>query len=219
MNVHGPGGRTTTPPASQLVANRAPHASFAFGSLDLVSPSEVAMTRSRPSRSARWCPSGALPPSASSTPLFAQRSDRATISGVVSDPQGSPCRAPLSPSRTKRRAWRRPHHQRGGRVHEPSARPGPLHGVGRSQRVQEVAVTSGIRAAGRRRAPPRRDAAGRRADRIGRGRRRVPGSSETRPDVSHTVNEKYYRDLPIVTRLPTCAWPRPCCRCNPATCR
>ena len=42
--------------------------------------------------------------------------------------------------------------------------------------------------------------AGRRADRDrSRSRPSNGGLSDTRPDVSHTVNEKYYRDLPIVT--------------------
>ena len=133
------------------------------------------------------------------SPLLAQRADRATISGVVTDEQGAPragcdrhdqatrtppSRRPSSPTTrasTARRRWC-----------------WDATRVRRSRRLQE-AVTTGIAAPGRRSGAPRRDDAGRRRHRNVEVTSADEGLADTRPDVSHTVNEKYYRDLPIVT--------------------
>jgi len=133
-----------------------------------------------------------------SGPALAQRSDRATISGVVTDPQGSPV-----PGATVT-----VHNQETGvdtvRVtNEAGAYTTPPLVLGRYQVTVDLqgfkkALSSEMLLQGGD--AVRYDV----ALQVGALTETVEvksseGLSDTRPDVSHTVDERYYRDLPIVT--------------------
>jgi hypothetical protein len=133
-----------------------------------------------------------------SSPLLAQRSDRATISGVVTDPQGS-----AVPGATVT-----VHNQETGvdtvRItNEAGAYTTPPLVLGRYVVTVQLegfnsAVSSEIVLQGGD--AFRHDVTlqvGALSETV--EVKSASGLSDTRPDVSHTVNEKYYRDLPIVT--------------------
>jgi hypothetical protein len=134
----------------------------------------------------------------SSSPLLAQRSDRATISGVVTDAQDSPI-----PGATVT-----VHNEETGvdtiRVtNTAGAYTTPPLVLGRYTVTVDLTgfkktVTSGILLQGGD--AIRHDV----SLQVGGLTESVEvksaqGLNDTRPDVSHTVNEKYYRDLPIIT--------------------
>ena len=132
------------------------------------------------------------------TPLLAQRADRATISGVVSDPQGAAVPGATVTIRNEATGVNTVHV-----TNAAGAYTSPPLVLGRYSVTVDLsgfkkAVSSGILLEG--------------GDQVRQDMilqvggltesvevRSSGGLDETRPDVSHTVNEKYYRDLPIVT--------------------
>ncbi len=133
-----------------------------------------------------------------SSPLLAQRSDRATISGVVTDPQGSPV-----PGATVT-----VHNQDTGVdsnlvTNDAGAYNTPPLILGRYVVTVDLegfkrAVSSEILLQGGD--AFRQDVAlqvGALSETV--EVKSASGLSDTRPDVSHTVDQKYYADLPIVT--------------------
>jgi len=134
-----------------------------------------------------------------SSPLLAQRSDRATISGVVTDEQGSA--VPGATVTVRNEATGVDTVQA---TNAAGAYTTPPLVLGRYSVTVDLqgfkkSVTTGI---------PLEGGAAIRHDvtlQVGALTETVEvvseegGLSETRPDVSHTVNEKYYRDLPIIT--------------------
>ena len=134
----------------------------------------------------------------SSSPLFAQRSDRATISGVVSDAQGSPVPGATVTIKNEETGVETAH-----TTNEAGAYNSPPLVLGRYTVTVDLSgfkksVTSGILLQGgdafRIDVTLEVGALTESVEVIG-----ASGLSETRPDVSHTVNEKYYHDLPIVS--------------------
>ena len=132
------------------------------------------------------------------TPLLAQRADRATISGVVSDPQGAAVPGATVTIRNEATGVNTVHV-----TNAAGAYTSPPLVLGRYSVTVDLsgfkkAVSSGILLEG--------------GDQVRQDMilqvggltesvevRSSGGLDDTRPDVSHTVNEKYYRDLPIVT--------------------
>src|SRR5215204_6669488 len=132
------------------------------------------------------------------TPLLAQRADRATISGVVTDPQGAAVPGATVTIRNEATGVRTVQV-----TNAAGAYTSPPLVLGRYSVTVDLtgfkkAVSSGILLEG--------------GDQVRQDMilqvggltesvevRSSSGLDETRPDVSHTVNEKYYRDLPIVT--------------------
>ena len=132
------------------------------------------------------------------TPLLAQRADRATISGVVTDPQGAAVPGATVTIRNEATGVNTVHV-----TNAAGAYTSPPLVLGRYSVTVDLsgfkkAVSSGILLEG--------------GDQVRQDMilqvggltesvevRSSGGLDETRPDVSHTVNEKYYRDLPIVT--------------------
>jgi len=134
----------------------------------------------------------------SNSPLFAQRSDRATISGVVSDPQGSPVPGATVTVKNEDTGVETVH-----TTNESGAYTSPPLVLGRYSVSVDLsgfkkAVTSGVVLQGgdalRLDVTLQVGALTESVEVVG-----ASGLSETRPDVSHTVNEKYYKDLPIVS--------------------
>jgi len=133
-----------------------------------------------------------------SSPLLAQRSDRATVSGVVTDPQGSPV-----PGATVT-----VHNQDTGVdttlvTNSAGAYNTPPLVLGRYVVTVDLegfkkAVSSEIVLEG---GDAFRHDVGLQVGALSETVevKSASGLSDTRPDVSHTVNEKYYADLPIVT--------------------
>lgn len=133
------------------------------------------------------------------SPLYAQRSDRATISGVVMDEQGSPVPGATVTIRNE---------DTGVETVQVSNAAGaytsPPLVLGRYTVTVDLegfkrSVTTGILLQGGD--AIRHDV----TMQVGALTETVEvvategGLADTRPDVSHTVNERYYRDLPIVT--------------------
>ena len=125
-------------------------------------------------------------------------SDRIGPSSAASSPtlRAAECPVRRSPSATRNGRQHRSS-KCGGSVYELTAGPGSLFGHGRSHRVQE---------SGELRYSPGGGDSIRQDFTLQVGGltesvevRSSSGLDETRPDVSHTVNEKYYRDLPIIT--------------------
>lgn len=133
------------------------------------------------------------------TPLLAQRADRATISGVVSDDQGAPVPGATVTIKNEETAV-----ETVLITNDAGAYSSPLLVLGRYTVTVDLAgfkksVTTGLQLQGGDQI--RRDV----AMQVGAVTETIEvtstneGLHDTRPDVSHTVNEKYYRDLPIVT--------------------
>ena len=133
------------------------------------------------------------------TPLLAQRADRATISGVVSDEQGAPVPGATVTIKNEETAV-----ETVLITNDAGAYSSPPLVLGRYSVSVDLtgfkkSVTTGILLQGGDQI--RRDV----AMQVGALTETIEvtstneGLSDTRPDVSHTVNEKYYRDLPIVT--------------------
>ena len=155
------------------------------------------------------------------SPLLAQRSDRAIISGVVTDAQGAavPGRHGHHPQRRHGRRDRPGHQRRRAPTRSAAAGARPLHGHRRSPGLQEGGRARRILLAGRR----RRSVTTSRC-RSARSPRRsrssaASGLDDTTPDVSHTVDEKVLPRAADRHRRATCGSPNRCCRCSPATCR
>src|SRR5215218_7171134 len=134
----------------------------------------------------------------SNSPLFAQRSDRATISGVVTDPQGSAVPGATVTIKNEETGVETTH-----TTNEAGAYNSPPLVLGRYSVSVDLsgfkkAVTSGVVLQGgdalRIDVTLQVGALTESVEVVG-----ASGLSETRPDVSHTVNEKYYKDLPIVS--------------------
>jgi len=134
----------------------------------------------------------------SNSPLFAQRSDRATISGVVTDPQGSPVPGATVAIKNEETGVETVH-----TTNEAGAYTSPPLVLGRYSVSVDLSgfkksLTSGILLQGgdalRLDVTLQVGALTESVEVVG-----ASGLSETRPDVSHTVNEKYYKDLPIVS--------------------
>lgn len=136
---------------------------------------------------------------ATAPPAFAQRSDRATISGVVTDAQGA-----AIPGATVTIKNEQTGVETSAVTNDAGAYTVPPLVLGRYSVTVDLqgfkkAVTSGILLQGGD--TIRHDV----ALQVGTMQEVVEvvsqegGLSDTRPDVSHTVNEKYYRELPIVT--------------------
>src|SRR6188508_502309 len=131
------------------------------------------------------------------SPLLAQRSDRATISGVVTDPQGAGVPGATVTVRNEETGVSvvLVTNTAGAYTSSPLVL-GP-YSVTVDLTGFKKAVSSGIRLEGGD--SIRQDF----TLQVGGLTESVEvtssGLSETRPDVSHTVNEKYYRDLPIIT--------------------
>jgi hypothetical protein len=134
----------------------------------------------------------------SSNLLYAQRSDRATISGVVTDAQGSPVPGATVTVKNEETGVEtvRPTNEAGAYTTPPLV-------LGRYTVTVDLSgfkksVTSGIVLQGgdalRLDATLEVGALTESVEVVG-----ASGLSDTRPDVSHTVNEKYYKDLPIVS--------------------
>ena len=134
----------------------------------------------------------------SSGPLFAQRADRATISGVVLDPQGSGVPGATVTVRNEDTGV-----DTVLVTNNAGAYTSPPLVLGRYTVTVDLsgfkkAVSSEIRLQGGD--AIRHDVTlqvGELTESI--EVRSTSGLSDTRPDVAHTVNEKYYRELPIVT--------------------
>jgi hypothetical protein len=134
-----------------------------------------------------------------STPMLAQRADRATISGVVTDPQGSAVPGATVTVRNEGTGVESVLVTNAAGAY--SAPPLVLgtYSVTVDLTGFKKAVTSGILLQGGDQV--RHDV----TMQVGSLTETVEvqgetgGLSDTRPDVAHTVNEKYYRDLPIVT--------------------
>jgi len=136
---------------------------------------------------------------ATAPPAFAQRSDRATISGVITDAQGAPVPGATVTIKSEETAV-----ETVAVTNESGAYTVPPLVLGKYTVTVDLqgfkkAVTSGILLQGGE--SIRHDV----ALQVGTMQEVVEvvstegGLSDTRPDVSHTVNEKYYRELPIVT--------------------
>ena len=134
----------------------------------------------------------------SSSPAFAQRSDRATLSGVVTDAQGSAVPGATVSIKNEETGVETTH-----TTNEAGAYNSPPLVLGRYTVAVDLAgfkksVTSGILLQGgdalRIDVTLQVGALTESVEVVG-----ASGLTETRPDVSHTVNEKYYRDLPIVS--------------------
>ena len=131
-------------------------------------------------------------------PLLAQRADRATISGVVTDPQGAAVPGATVTIRNEATGVNTVHV-----TNAAGAYTSPPLVLGRYSVTVDLsgfkkAVSSSILLEG--------------GDQVRQDMilqvggltesvevRSSGGLDDTRPDVSHTVNEKYYRDLPIIT--------------------
>jgi hypothetical protein len=133
----------------------------------------------------------------SSTPLLAQRSDRGTISGVVSDTQGSAVPGATVTVRNEDTGVETvlTTNSAGAYATNPLVL-GRLLGQGQRQRLQDVGDL-GIRS--RAATPLRHDVKLDVGDIAETVEVTAADSYSTRPDVSHKVDEKYYHDLPVVT--------------------
>lgn len=131
------------------------------------------------------------------SPLLAQRSDRATISGVVTDPQGAGVPGATVTIRNDQTGVSSVLVTNTAGAYTSSPLVLGAYSVTVDLTGFKKAVSSGIRLEGGD--SIRQDF----TLQVGGLTESVEvissGLSETRPDVSHTVNEKYYRDLPIIT--------------------
>jgi Carboxypeptidase regulatory-like domain len=134
----------------------------------------------------------------SSTPLLAQRSDRAVISGVVTDAQGSGVPGATVTVRNEETGVEAVFVTNTSGVYTTPPLVLGRYSVAVDLTGFKRSMTSGILLQGGDQV--RHDVTlqvGALTETV-----EVTGSSglnDTRPDVSHTVNEKYYRELPIVT--------------------
>jgi hypothetical protein len=135
----------------------------------------------------------------SSSPLLAQRADRATISGVVSDAQGSAVPGATVTVRNEATGVESVLVTNPAGAYTTTPLVLGTYSVTVDLTGFKKAVTSGILLQGGDQV--RHDV----TMQVGSLTETVEvtgetgGLSDTRPDVAHTVNEKYYRDLPIVT--------------------
>ena len=134
-----------------------------------------------------------------SAPVLAQRSDRATLSGVVVDEQGAPVPGASVTVRNEQTGVESVHVTNAAGAYATPPLVLGAYTVSVDLEGFKRAVTSGIRLEGG--GAIRHDV----TLQVGALTETVEvvstegGLSDTRPDVSHTVNEKYYRELPIVT--------------------
>ncbi len=134
-----------------------------------------------------------------SSPLFAQRADRATVSGVVSDPQGSAVPGATVTVRNEGTGIESVMVTNAAGAYATPPLVLGTYSVSVDLTGFKKSVTSGILLQGgdqvRHDVTMQVGALTETVEVTGQ----TGGLSDTRPDVAHTVNEKYYRDLPIVT--------------------
>jgi hypothetical protein len=133
-----------------------------------------------------------------SSPLLAQRADRATISGVVSDAQGSAVPGATVTIRNEATGVNSLFVTNAAGAYTSPPLVLGSYSVTVDLTGFKKAVTSGILLEGG--ASVRHDVSlqvGTLTETV--EVRSASGLSDTQPDVSHTVNEKYYRNLPIIT--------------------
>jgi hypothetical protein len=131
-------------------------------------------------------------------PLLAQRADRAQISGVISDPQGSPVPGATVTVRNEETGVETVLVTNSAGAYTSAPLVLGRYSVTVDLSGFKKSVSSGILLQGgdllRHDVTLEVGAVTESVEVKG-----ASGLSDTRPDVSHTVNEKYYRDLPIVT--------------------
>ena len=131
-----------------------------------------------------------------SSPLLAQRSDRGVIGGVVTDPQGGALPGATVTVRNEATGVENVLTTNSAGAYTTSPLVLGPYSVTVNIAGFKKAVTSGIDAPSRRRGPPRRHAPDRRDDASPSKSRAGTPLDDTRPDVSHSVDEKYYQRPP-----------------------